>query len=154
MGVKRVDLGRPLMAFTVKLGRELAPLVLTDRCLIVFSYRFSKSRLLPLPVVGEVAKFIDLKAAAELSKLEGEELTRALEERGFDKVVGWIPYSDVRRVEVSKGLLGSTKLRVVTAKGDVKLRIDTFFKGLSVDEQVSRLVNKLRELGVTVVEKR
>ena len=144
--------GKPLMAVNVKLGRELGTLVLTENYFVVFAPRVSKKRL--LPVAGEVFEALDWKAAAELTKLEGEELARALEERGFNKVLGWIAYDKDRMVEVKKGIFGTVKLKIVHIKGSEEFRLESFPGGLSVGEQKSKSVSKLKELGLIVIEER
>ena len=119
--------GKPLMAVNVKLGRELGTLVLTENYFVVFAPRVSKKRL--LPVAGEMFKALDWKATAELTKLEGEELAKALKERGFNKVLGWIAYDKVRMVEVKKGIFGTVKLKIVHIEGSEEFRLVSFPEG-------------------------
>ena len=65
------------------------------------------------------------------------------------RFLGWIAYDKVKRVEVKKGIFGTVKLKIVHIKGGEELRLESFFRGLSVEEQRSKLVNKLR---LTVIE--
>jgi len=144
-----VDLGRALMAVYVSLYKRPGVLVLTDKAFVLYDKQ-SLKRL--LPVVGDALRILDEKAAAEISRLEGKELVKALKEHGF-KPRSLLLYSDVRRVEIEKGLMGSIKLKIATTKEDVEFRLGTFPGGPSRDEQRSRLVSKLRELGIPVTER-
>ena len=67
--LKPKPFGKLLMAVNVRLGRELGLLVLTKNYFVIFAPKVSMKRL--LPVVGEISRGLDLKDAAELTKLEG-----------------------------------------------------------------------------------